>query len=218
MKDEITILSVPGYMNGTHAEVLREIHAPDVNIAVWERSLTVPVQELQQVLDGLPREVRAHGCVTAIVECLRDTFLASGVRAEALLKDIAMLLEEFSGTALVKDMRLALTAVNGTLCRRFHTDTNDLRLLCTYVGPGTLWLLDDAVNEEALRSRDPDLHIERSAGDILQIPTGHVAIIKGACYPGRSMRACMHRSTTIEESGQRRLLLRIDTNGPMHHH
>lgn len=27
MKDEITILSVPGYMNGVSAGVLREIHA-----------------------------------------------------------------------------------------------------------------------------------------------------------------------------------------------
>jgi hypothetical protein len=34
-------------------------------------------------------------------------------------------------------------------------------------------------------------------------------------YPGDREAACVHRSPTIEETGQQRLLLRIDTNGPL---
>jgi hypothetical protein len=135
--------------------------------------------------------------------------------AEPLLDDIALLLEGFAITSMVKDLRLALSPVITNMCRRFHTDVNDMRLLCTYAGPGTLWLPNDAVNEKAISSRDPDMPIERSPEDVQQVATGHVAIIKGALYPGDRVAACVHRSPTIEETGQQRLLLRIDTNGPM---
>ncbi len=200
---------------GQEASVLERIHEPEVNVAVWERSETVPLQEIEAVLHGLLREIRTHGCVTAIMQHLRDVFAASDIAAEHLLHDIALLLEGFATTSMVKDLRLSLSAVNTNMCRRFHTDVNDMRLLCTYVGPGTLWLPNDAVNEQAIRSHDPHLPIERSPEDVQQVGTGHVAILKGALYPGDRVAACVHRSPTIEETGQQRLLLRIDTNGPL---
>jgi len=200
---------------GPEASVLERIHEPEVNIAVWERSIPVPVQEISAVHHGLTREIRTHGCATAILEHLREVFAARELVAEHLLHDIALLLEGFATTSMVKDLRLSLSAVNSNMCRRFHTDVNDLRLLCTYAGPGTLWLPNDAVNEQAIRSHDPHLPIERSPEDVQQVATGHVAIIKGALYPGDHVAACVHRSPTIEETGQQRLLLRLDTNGPL---
>lgn len=200
---------------GQESRVLERIHEPEVNIAVWERSQPVPIAEINVVLGRLTGEIRAHGCVTAILEHLREVFTTIELDAEHMLHDIALLLEGFANTSMVKDLRLSLSAVNTNMCRRFHTDVNDLRLLCTYVGPGTLWLPNDAVNEKAIRNRDPHLPIERSPEDVQQVGTGHVAIIKGALYPGDRVAACVHRSPTIEETGEQRLLLRIDTNGPL---
>jgi hypothetical protein len=210
-----TSTSIANLANSAYPEVLERIHDPEVNIAVWERSVPVAPEVITAVLHGLPGEIRTHGCITAIMEHLRDVFSAMELDAEPLLDDIALILEGFATTSLVKDLRLALSPVNSNMCRRFHTDVNDLRLLCTYAGPGTLWLPNDAVNEKAIRSRDPDLPIERSPEDVQQVATGHVAIIKGALYPGDRVAACVHRSPTIEETGQQRLLLRIDTNGPL---
>jgi hypothetical protein len=200
---------------GKETSVLERIHEPGVNITVWERDIPVSDLEMNAVLHVLIREIRLHGCITVIMQDLRDAFVARALDAESLLNDIALLLEVFANTSMVKDLRLSLSAVNTNMCRRFHTDVNDLRLLCTYLGPGTLWLPNDAVNEQAIRSRDPHLPIERSPEDVQQVATGHVAIIKGALYPGDREAACVHRSPTIEETGQQRLLLRIDTNGPL---
>lgn len=195
--------------------VLQRIHEDAVNIAVWERAAPVPASDLGAVLSTMRAEVRASGCVTAIMEHLHEVFADMDLEAGVLLNDIALLLEGFATTSMVKDLRLSFSAVNTNMCRRFHTDVNDMRLLCTYAGPGTLWLPNDAVNEKAIRSHDPHLPIERSPVDVQQVATGHVAIIKGALYPGDRVAACVHRSPTIEETGQQRLLLRIDTNGPL---
>lgn len=207
--------SITNLARGTHADVLERIHEPGINIAVWERTMSVTAQEIALVLRGPPGEIRTHGCVTAIMEHLHEVFTTMELDAETLLDDIALLVEGFATTSMVKDLRLALSPVNTNMCRRFHTDVNDMRLLCTYAGPGTLWLPNEAVNEKAIRSRDPHLPIERGPEDVRQVGTGHVAIIKGALYPGERVAACVHRSPTIEETGQQRLLLRIDTNGPM---
>jgi hypothetical protein len=208
-------LLASNHISATDPEVLERIHDPEVNIAVWKRSVPVAAEVITAVLQGLPGEIRTHGCVTAIMEHLREVCSTMELDAEPLLDDIALILEGFAATSMVKDLRLALSPVNTNMCRRFHTDVNDLRLLCTYAGPGTLWLPNDAVNEKAIRSRDPDMPIERSPEDVHQVATGHVAIIKGALYPGDRVAACVHRSPTIEETGQQRLLLRIDTNGPL---
>ncbi|HAA11799.1 MAG TPA: hypothetical protein DCE41_08925, partial [Cytophagales bacterium] len=50
------------------------------------------------------------------------------------------------------------------------------------------------------------------ADSIQQAETGAVIILKGAIYPKEGTQAVLHRSPTIEESGERRLLLRIDTD------
>lgn len=200
---------------GSDAQGLERIHEAGVNIAIWQRSRTVDPGTLETVLLGLAGEVRASGCVTAIMQKLEDQLVVLGFEAEALVDDIGMVLDRFAAVSRTREFRLSLSPVNTNMCRRFHTDVNDLRLLCTYVGPGTLWLPNDAVNEKAIRSNDPHLPIERSPEEVQQVGTGHVAIIKGALYPGDRLAACVHRSPTIEETGQQRLLLRIDTNGPM---
>lgn len=210
-----TSIALSNHACGRSDSVLQRIHEHAINIAEWERASPIPAAQLNPVRAALNGEVRATGCVTAIVEHLRDALLERGLAANELVDDVARLLADFAHIALVKDLRLSLSTVNTNMCRRFHTDVNDLRLLCTYVGPGTLWLPNDAVNDNAIRGHDHHAPIERSPEDVQQVGTGHVVILKGALYPGDPVSACVHRSPTIEETGQQRLLLRIDTNGPM---
>lgn len=207
--------AISNLAQATSPDVFVRIHEPEVNIAVWERARTLDPKVLETVLMGLAGEVCASGCVTRIVQKLEDQLVVLGFEAEALVDDIGMLLDRFVEVGRARELRVSLSPVNTNMCRRFHTDVNDLRLLCTYVGPGTLWLPNDAVNEKAIGSNDPHMPIERSPEDVQQVGTGHVAILKGALYPGDHVAACVHRSPTIEETGQRRLLLRIDTNRPL---
>jgi hypothetical protein len=86
-------------------------------------------------------------------------------------------------------------------------------MLCTYIGPGTLWLKEDNINRRALvssSSQDEDIVVNQN--EIQQVEAGSALILKGAIYPKEGTRAIVHRSPAIEESGERRLLLRIDTN------
>jgi len=128
------------------------------------------------------------------------------------LNDIETLLSIFNRITQAQSFRLLLATINTNMCRRFHTDVNDLRMLCTYSGPGTLWLTEDNVNREALETCKDNECIVKDESKIQQAPTGSVVILKGAIYPQQGTKAIVHRSPTIEESGEKRLLLRIDTN------
>ncbi|MEO0341714.1 MAG: DUF1826 domain-containing protein, partial [Bacteroidota bacterium] len=105
---------------------------------------------------------------------------------------------------------LFLATVATSMCRKLHTDVNDLRLLCTYIGPGTVWVPDEAINQEALQARKSNEEIVSDEKLIQQVDTGDVVILKGALYP--NAQPIMHRSPSLDQVGSTRLLLRIDTN------
>ena len=153
-------------------------------------------------------ECRAIGSITEITETL-DTYFSDHLpKSKVLQNDIIDLLYRFQEVAKVDSFRIYFATIDNDMCRKFHTDINTLRLLCTYVGPGTLWLSDEIADQ------DPDqdfIHEE----DIYQVETGNVLILKGALYP--NAKAVMHRSPSIESKGSRRLLLRIDTNETLNH-
>ena len=82
------------------------------------------------------------------------------------------------------------------MCRKFHADYNQLRLLCTYLSQGTLWLTDNLQKDILLKD------------DIQQLDTGDVAILKGELCP--NAKPVFHGSPEIESSNEKRLLLRVD--------
>ncbi|MEM7381676.1 MAG: DUF1826 domain-containing protein, partial [Bacteroidota bacterium] len=98
---------------------------------------------------------------------------------------------------------------------RFHTDINELRMLCTYVGAGTLWLPDDAVDRNAYLSGKDNKDIVPDKNLIQQVCTGDVLILKGALYPGST--PILHRSPSVTENDEERILLRIDINESLNH-
>ncbi|MEM6380738.1 MAG: DUF1826 domain-containing protein, partial [Bacteroidota bacterium] len=66
---------------------------------------------------------------------------------------------------------------------KVDTDINSLRLLCTYSGPGTLWLPNEIVNHKALITRGGNKQIVLDERQIQQVATGAVIILKGALFP-----------------------------------
>lgn len=189
--------------------VLHQIHENDKNIAIYERD----VQLLKLEVDALLAkniELRAIGDLRSISQSLMDEI--NELDFPLISKDIRDLLSHFKDVTKAKSFRLLLATVNTNMCRKFHTDINDLRLLCTYSGPGTLWLTEDNINHKALVSNLDNDSIVLDESRIQQAKTGSVIILKGAIYPKEGTSPIVHRSPTIEETGQKRLLLRIDTN------
>ncbi len=194
---------------GNHAEALQDIHLERKSIAIYQRDTATLEEQLRPlVTDSI--ECRASGTVEDITASLATYFNKEYPQYRFWLEDILMILDTFKEVTKVRTFRVLLATVKSNMCRKFHTDINTLRLLCTYVGPGTLWLPDEAANHNACFGRGNNQDIVKDESMIQQVGTGDIVILKGALYP--EGRPILHRSPTIEGTGENRLLLRIDTN------
>jgi len=198
-------------VTGTTPEILHEIHLEGRSIAIYNRDTSHLLEEANRLMSA-KTDFRHNGSARDIEAALRKHVEPVLPGDSALLDDIHEALSLFQTIAKSDSLRMLLVTVNTNMCRRFHTDMNVLRLLCTYYGEGTLWLPEEAVDRKALDSFKDNERIIRDHALIQRVGTGSIAILKGAIYPAGDTKACVHRSPTIEESGGRRLLLRMDTN------
>jgi Protein of unknown function (DUF1826) len=133
---------------------------------------------------------------------------------EWLKRDIAMLLTRLADLANTHRLRVSFGAIRADQCRKFHVDYLRYRLVTTYVGPGTEWVPEDAVNREALDHPpecpcDANKEIVRDASAVRHAAPGEVIVMKGARHPNR--RGAVHRSPPIESTGQVRVVLIAST-------
>jgi len=198
---------------GLSPDILEGIHNKDINIAIYERE----IDDLSSEINGLVErnvEFSASGSIKFIESEMRSKLGQSN--CDNVTEDINELLHHFKKVTNTDSFRLLLTTVNTNMCRKFHTDINDLRMLCTYSGPGTLWLTEDNVNRKAMDANgSTNKSIVINDTKVQQAKTGSVVLLKGAIYPQNNTNAIVHRSPTIEETGEKRLLLRIDTNASL---
>ncbi len=184
-------------------QVLHRIHEERINITIYDRSLDALASEIDQIKHG-DFELKATGSFDSIVEVI--THSVELREYPLLLKDIKQLLSLFKHISEAKEFRLFFATVNNSMCRKFHTDINDIRMLCTYVGPGTQWLVDDYEDQE---ESDNSLVDDES---IRQANEGSVVLLKGALYPKEGTKPVLHRSPPIEDGVEKRILLRVDTD------
>ena len=198
-------------MIGQSSEVLQAIHSQEVNITIWERknSSTRLKKESSTLIDN-NYSLRITGSYLNISSVVDQQLSATDY--PAINNTVKELLLKYKEITSINDFRLLLTTVNSNMCRKFHTDINDIRLLCTLSGEGTLWLPEFNVNREALDTQKDNEDIVIDPSYIMQALENSAVLLKGALYPKSGTRAIVHRSPTIEESGEKRLLLRIDTN------
>lgn len=194
---------------GSNVKVLQDILLESKNIVIHHRDTTMLQKEIDALVDP-SFECRASGSVVEIEKELINYFNDNFPTVNLLLKDIRYLLNEFQNVTSAPSYRILLATVSSNMCKKFHTDINRLRMLCTYCGPGTMWLPDEHVSQNVLRSTHSNQDEITDEVHIQQVQTGDVIILKGALFPDAD--PILHRSPSIEESGLKRLLLRIDIN------
>lgn len=166
----------------------QHILAPDVGMLLIDRPPPVPVQAMRAALAAWPGRIGFDGPAEALLPALAPI-------PAALAADISDLAQRFQMLAGTPAIRLRCERILGDACRKWHIDYTDLRLVCTYAGPGTDW-------------RDPASGTERRLG--LQQP----ALFKGRLF-GDGAPLIEHRSPPIAGTGLQRLVLVIDTpQGP----
>ena len=162
------------------------IHDPRTRIVIDKDAVLLPRGDIEPLLDIAPFGLRASGTP--------DELLAGLPRLPgSLAQAVTDLARRFAALMQCETVRLRLEGVTGNACRKVHADYTDLRLICTLAGPGTDYTPGD----------DPD-------GPLQRIPAGSVALFKGHEF-GPGHKPCLHRSPPIEGSGERRLVLVIDT-------
>lgn len=67
-----------------------------------------------------------------------------------------MVAKQFFSLSGNSQVKFRLLTTDDDDCRRFHVDFRQLRLLCTYQGPGTEWLTNDQVDRDALDRGEPN--------------------------------------------------------------
>lgn len=193
----------------------RQILEPAVNLYCWERSLPGSLQSyLQQMLTAAPRPIKQALHRPGLEEDLRQAratwaTLDSNAGAAAFWADVHQLCADFMELAGASEATLHLRLINHNACTKFHIDGYRLRLLSTYLGQGTEWLPEEAVNRAALGTTNQ--RIVRDPDGVQQLQAGQVAILKGeAAFAERRTRGIVHRSPQVAGTGEQRLVLRID--------
>jgi hypothetical protein len=123
--------------------------------------------------------------------------------------DVFGLTNDFLTFSNEKSGWLHLKVIEDDACRKFHTDGYALRLFTTYLGRGTEWLPEKAVNRSAL-GRSNAL-IVRDPEQIQQMDAFEVGILKGE-LPNQqnAINGIVHRSPEIAYAGEKRVILRVD--------
>lgn len=128
----------------------------------------------------------------------------------AFAAELHHLIRRFAAAANPTDVRIKLEVERGDRCRYFHTDRIGLRLLCTYLGPGTEWVPHEFADRSALGSGD-NAAIVPDLSRVKRLAPFWVGVFKGDLHPGCPGQGCIHRSPSIaHERNAARILLTID--------
>ncbi|MEM9894737.1 MAG: DUF1826 domain-containing protein [Bacteroidota bacterium] len=197
------------WVEGNNPAVLQEIHRTQVNIAIYNRNLNEMRKELE-LLSKEMIEFRSSGDLLSIFSDIEN----AGELApfESIREDLKKLLRLFSDVSEADIFRVFFAVVTTNMCRKFHADINDLRMLCTYRGPGTLWVAEDLEEAQIKREKLVDDPSSIDTNRIHKAQPGDVLLMKGAIYPKEGFIPVLHRSPILEGDESTRILLRIDTD------
>jgi len=191
---------------GESPSVLTEIFQDGVNLAVWKRLLPAQVEDFaalavslgQSLTDQRVLDVNEHEA-PLIPGLLGEAADLQGY--ESFVADVRWLVSAYTCLLGARRVGLRLRVLQGAMCPRFHVDNVPLRLLTTYVGPGSEWLEEGAIQRAGL-------HLAPAAVDnIRSLQAGDVAVLKGEKWVGNEGAGLVHRSPASQE---RRLLLSLD--------
>jgi hypothetical protein len=151
---------------------LAAIYEPEVNVCVVRRELQIE-----------PISVSAPTSRF----CLRRGEPAP-FPDRAIRDDLAQLVELLTDLTGVTEVGVRLRAQVNPMCPAFHVDHVPLRLVCTYLGPGTEYL------DEAEGGPLVDCGATWRRGVVCQAVRGDVVLLKGEGWPGNERRGAAHRS------------------------
>ncbi|QPB82035.1 DUF1826 domain-containing protein [Pseudoalteromonas rubra] len=195
--------------------VLTDIYREDINLSVWQCTLTQALNSEVTNLLSSTSELQLSIAATP-EQTIGELHAASALLVDkpALTEHLAMLVDMFCTLFELKRAGLRLTILNKAMCPKFHVDHIPCRLVSTLGGVASQWLPHDTVDRSKLGAgskgkKDQESGIYASESDIQQLNTGDVALLKGSGWLGNEEGALVHRSPA-PAAGEARLLLTLD--------
>ncbi len=200
---------------GDDAMIFTEIFREEANIAIWKRTLS------DEVKHAVSQILRAKPCFKLVKsispnQVLSELYgtLGKSPSVNILGNNISELVEMYCCLFDLNKVGLRLTALSQPMCPRFHVDHIPCRLVTTYQGLGTEWLLHNAIDRSKLGGGSRGLPDEHSGlfmrlRDIQRLQVGDVALLKGEQWSGNQSGGLVHRSPSVLP-GEPRLLLSLD--------
>jgi hypothetical protein len=202
---ETTVKNQEVIISSTH-KVLSNIRESNAAAVIWNRELHLSLgNEIKELLQTDFDVFKETGSDEQISKAIKGHPVLN--KFPELTDDLLFLMKEFSLAINCKDVKFELSAFSDDRCRKFHTDITDYRMLCTYAGPATMYILPEHAGK--LCSCD-DCDIDPSVIQRAAVPD--VLIFRGGLASSDEAPPLLHKSPAVEKSGEKRLLLRIDTN------
>jgi hypothetical protein len=176
-------------MNATYAELMDDwarIHDQNCPLHLVEREQPLSETTIARMLAMEPFSRRYDGPLAALTADIADL-------PSDLADDVGILAHRFAEIMQIDAVRVRIERVDSNACKKVHADYTDVRLITTYAGPGT----------DVAPHGDGDCCLER-------VPPGWVGLFKGRTY-APDHPPCFHRSPPIGDTGEKRLMLVIDT-------
>jgi hypothetical protein len=182
---------------------LKNIIEPDCNISIWKRSLcfdpaallTHDPKRFRILVPSNAPKADLYALITeAMIKAGYHMDVDMGVDAIALAQDISRLCVLFQAYTRTPKTQIRLEIIDNDACRKFHSDFVTVRLISTYLGPGTQWI-NSSITYKQTSVPDEDIH---------EMAPGDVGIFKGRMA---SSTPAIHRSPPIERTGQKRFVL-----------
>ena len=189
---------------------LAAIFHPNVNVAVHPRTLS------DAVLRDACRAMTRSRLMLAVPPTFagKEALTEEMPDAQALALDVFFLVEllaDLTGAAVV-GVRLA--CVEAAMCARLHVDRVTLRMVTTYLGPGTEYVAHEGVDRRylghaAIQASEARRALLRPGARVVQASAGAIVLLKGERWPDNEGRGAVHRSPLASRDAPR-LVLTLD--------
>lgn len=211
-------------------DAISRLNWKTVHAALWERQLAPTVLAsfrrlthgqafaLQSHLD--PRSDNPARLVQGLPKIVpwlgQGPIVGDEVARAELAADLVVLCAALGHATGRWQQRVKISVVDHEACPKFHVDNVPLRVVCSYVGNGTEYVPEPAVDRAALkRAGDEAWPPERANRSICRRPElvvhpapGDVLWLRGEKFDGANTPGAVHRSPAGAPS--RRLVLTID--------
>lgn len=194
--------AVPTWRRVPDLADLVEIFEPGVQVCSWRRA-TDPA--IGSYLSQLPQsaEQQVIETLSAVGEPKLDGLPDRPGRA-SLTADLSLLRDVVCELLGCPAVGLRLARLGRAMCPGWHVDRVGIRLVCTYLGPGTQWPDDQDADRTDLQSKSI------RDGAFTEAKPGEIVLLKGALWQDNDRFGAIHRSPDPGSSLPLRTLITLD--------